>query len=185
MCRQWCRWIASLPKVKNPALGFPKDETWQINNLTNIIFLCQRFDFHKSGPLIPIPLSIPKSSMVFMPIINWVYALEEKEGRREEELKKIAKGKMDEAANLSFSINGIPITLDLSIFRIGPIVSESTLTIDNIFGMAPRSTSIIADGFWLLFQPLVSELILDTHGTCQSGTIRISISYRITLDGKG
>jgi hypothetical protein len=89
--------------------------------------------------------------------------------------------RMDEAANLRLSINEKPVPLDLSNFRVQSIVSDIVLPNDNILDMEPGATSIIADGFWIFFQPLVKDLTLETYGSCQSGITQIAVNYRITV----
>jgi hypothetical protein len=116
-----------------------------------------------------------------MPIINWVYALEGEGRKEEQEIKKMAKDKMDEASNLRISVNGKCIALNLSIFRVGPVISDVLLPNDNIFDMVPRVTSVVADGYWVLFQPLGKDLTIETYGSCQSGIIQIRSNYRIII----
>jgi hypothetical protein len=89
--------------------------------------------------------------------------------------------RMDEAANLRLSINEKPVPLDLSNFTVQSIVSDIVLPNDNILDMEPGATSIIADGFWIFFQPLVKDLTLETYGSCQSGITQIAVNYRITV----
>lgn len=117
-----------------------------------------------------------------MPIINWVYALEVKGRKEEREIKKIAKDKMDEASNLRISVNGKRIALNLSIFRVGPVISDILFPSDNIFDMDPRVTSVVADGFWVLFRPLAKDLTIETYGTCRSGITQIAVNYRISVN---
>jgi hypothetical protein len=115
-----------------------------------------------------------------MPIINWI-SVPEGKGKDEEDLKKLAMEKMDEAANLRLSINEKPVPLDLSNFRVKSVVSDIVLPNDNIFDMEPGAISIVADGFWIFFQPLVKDLTLETYGTCQSGITQIAINYRLIV----
>jgi hypothetical protein len=116
-----------------------------------------------------------------MPIINWIYALERKEKDEEENIRKLAMERMDEVANLRFSINGKAVPFNLSNFRAQSVVPDIVLPDDNIFDMKPGATSIVADGFWVFFQPLVKDLTLETYGSCQSGIIRISGNYHVTI----
>jgi hypothetical protein len=116
-----------------------------------------------------------------MPIINWIYALEGKEKDEEENIRKLAMERMDEAANLRFSINGKALPFNLSNFRAQSVVSDIVLPDDNIFDMEPGATSIIADGFWVFFQPLVKDLTLETYGSCQSGKTQIAVNYHVTI----
>ena len=116
-----------------------------------------------------------------MPIINWVYALENNERGAEHEVLNTATEKMDEATNLLLSVNGMPVALDLPAYRASAIVSDATLPDSNIFDIEPGPTSIVVDGYWILFRPLIKDLTISTNGTCQSGSIRISVNYHITV----
>jgi hypothetical protein len=115
-----------------------------------------------------------------MPIINWVYALEGEGPDEEETIKRIAKDRMDEATNLRFVVNGLPVRLNLSDFRVHCVVPEMALINDNIFDMKPCLTTVVIDGYWIFFRPL-KELNIETHGSCQSGRTRIAINYHITV----
>jgi hypothetical protein len=147
----------------------------------NIIFLCQTFDF-QHVPLVPVrSMLIPRGYDIFMPIINWVYALEGKGYDEEENIRRLASERMDEAANLRLSVNGKPILLNFSNFRASSVISNVVLPHDNIFDMEPDVTSIIVDGFWIFFRPLANKLILETHGSCQTGRTQIAVNYHITV----
>ncbi len=116
-----------------------------------------------------------------MPVINWVYALERKGYDEEENIRKLALERMDEAANLRLSINGKSIHLNFSNFRASSVIRNVVLPYDNVFDMEPDVTSIIVDGFWIFFRPLANKLILETHGSCQTGRIQIAVKYHITV----
>lgn len=112
-----------------------------------------------------------------MPIINWLFGLEAERKKELEELKHQAKERMDEAANLRFSVNENPVELDLSKFRFQSFLSDIVLPKDNVLGIEPGRTFIVADGFWVLFRPLVNRFRLETFGSCQSGATRIAVRY--------
>jgi hypothetical protein len=179
LCSRWCRWLVSIPKSQSPTLHEWKPQTNMDHSIREIIFLCQTFDFQQV-PHVPVrSVSIPSGCRIFMPIINWVYALDGKGHDELENVRRLASEKMDEAANLRLSINGKPMALEFSNFRARSIVNNVLLPHDNIFEMKPAVTSIIVDGFWIFFRLLASELILDTYGSCQSGRTKIAVSYHL------
>lgn len=113
-----------------------------------------------------------------MPIINWIWAIEG-ESTDIENLKKTAKRKMDEASNLKFLINQRPLSLELSKFRFQCVIPNISLPKDNILDIEPGSAVAVADGFWIYFQPLTKNLLIETFGTCQSGLIKIAAKYQL------
>lgn len=179
LCNKWCRWLVSIPKPLSPTLHEWKPQTNMDHSIREIIFLCQTFDFQQI-PLVPVrSVSVPSGYRIFMPIINWVYALDGKGHDEQENIRRLASEKMDEASNLRLSINGEPIALEFSNFRVSSVVKNVLLPNDNIFEMKPAVTSIVVDGFWIFFRLLSSELILDTYGSCQSGRTKIAVSYHL------
>jgi len=110
-----------------------------------------------------------------------MYALEGKGYDEEEHMRNLALERMNEAANLRFSVNGKLVPLEFTNFRTKALVTHVILPIDNIFSMDVASTSIVVDGFWIFFRPLVKELTLETYGTCQSGQIQIAVTYHLTV----
>jgi hypothetical protein len=170
----------SIPKSKNPTLYYYADMTGQIHDVPNTIFLCQTFGFQNVHEVPQRIMTIPNGWGIFMPIINWISIPEEK-GDYIEDLKKLATEKMDEAANLRFSINEKLVPLDLSGFRVQSVVNNIVLPNDNILEVEPCTTSIVVDGYWIFFQPLVKNLSLETFGSCQSGITKIAVSYRLAV----
>lgn len=120
-----------------------------------------------------------------MPIINWMYGVEQTKSLDVEDYKNLAREKMDEAANLQLSVNAKSINLNLRNFRFHCTLSNIILPIDNILDMEPGGAYIIADGFWIFFQPKVNNLILETYGSCQMGVTRISGKYLLTSSREG
>jgi hypothetical protein len=143
----------------------------------NTVFLCQSFDFQCQKTGREGSITIPQGWNVFMPIINWISILEREEIGKEEYFTRMAEERMDEAANLNIKVNGIQIPISFNDFRIKAIKGRIDLPEHNIFDMDPGVTSYVADGFWIFFKPLTSDLTLETYGSCQSGIIQISSKY--------
>lgn len=177
MCNRWCNWVLTAPKSRNPTIGNDIIIN-QIQNIQKVVFLCQTFDFQNVHSIPLRTVTIPVGWSIFMPVINWIWALE---GNNADisEIKDLAKKKMDEASNLRFSINQTLVPLDLSKFRFQTVLSDLVLPEDNVLNMQPGSAIAVADGFWIYFQPLVKRLTVETFGTCQSGIIQIAAKYKI------
>jgi hypothetical protein len=179
MCNQWCQWIISIPKSETPTIYEVSDASAQAYNLSKTIFLCQSFDFQYLNSGIERSVRTPPGWNVFMPIINWVSVLEKEEKGREKDIMRLAAERMDEAANLNVRINGVPVPLCFNNFRIKSVSERIVLPKDNLFDMEPGVTSYVADGFWIFFRPLTSDLSIETYGSCQSGAIQVSSKYRV------
>ena len=177
LCNKWCRWIVSVPNPANPTLEQRSVKAQQSHEIPHVVFLCQTFDFQCVTSPPNRSMVIPVDSIIFMPIINWLFGLEAERKKELEELKHQAKERMDEAANLRFSVNENPVELDLSKFRFQSFLSDIVLPKDNVLGIEPGRTFIVADGFWVLFRPLVNRFRLETFGSCQSGATRIAVRY--------
>ncbi|MGA7368746.1 MAG: hypothetical protein WBX01_06415 [Nitrososphaeraceae archaeon] len=184
LCSRWCRWLVSIPKSHNPTLREWTHVTDTHHNIGKIVFLCQTFDFQQIPSVPTRSVTIPDGYQIFMPIINWVYALDREGHQEQENARRLASERMDEASNLRLSINGEPISLEFSNFRCRSVVNDVLLPHGNIFDMEPSVTSVVADGFWIFFRPLTKELILDTHGSCRLGRIQIAVSYHLTVGDK-
>ena len=177
LCNKWCQWIVSVPNPANPTLGQHLVMAQQSHNIPHVIFLCQTFDFQYVTSPPNRSMVVPPDSIIFMPIINWLFGLEIERIKELAELKSQAKEKMDDAANLRFSVNGKPVEIELSNFRFQSFLTDIILPNDNVLGIERGRTFIVADGFWVLFRPLVNKIRLETFGSCQSGVTRIAVRY--------
>jgi hypothetical protein len=175
-CKRWCQWIVSIPKQVNPTKDKKGRLGGQCQDIPGVYFLCQTFE---SAPSVPHRhVNVPNSSSIFMPIINWISVLGGEE-KNEEDLKKLAKKMIDEVARVQLLINDKPVPFNLLNFRVQSPVFSMLLPTDNIFDVEPGPTSIIVDGFWIFFQPLVTDLCLETYGACRSGVTQISVNYHL------
>jgi hypothetical protein len=142
----------------------------QCQDIPGVYFLCQTFE---SVPSVPHRrLNIPYASSIFMPLINWISVLGGEE-KNEKDLKKLARKMIDEVAQVKLLVNNKPVPFNLLDFRAQSPVFNIVLPSDNIFDLDPGATSIIVDGFWIFFQPLVRELCIETYGACRSGRTKI------------
>jgi hypothetical protein len=182
MCSEWCRWVISIPKQESPTIYETNLMRMQASSVNKTVFLCQAFDFQYLNTGIDRCITIPPGWSIFMPVINWVSVLEKEEKGNEKYFRRLAEERMDEAANLNVKVNGIPIPLCFNNFRVKSISDKIVLPKHNLFDMEPTETSYVADGFWIFFRPLTSDLTLETYASCQSGIIQISSKYRMVLN---
>ena len=175
-CKNWCQWISSIPKAINPTNNQSNNIIIHKQNFPGVIFLCQTFESVPTKPHRTI--TIPKDVCIFMPIINWI-SIQERKEETSNYLKMLAKEMMDEVANLNLLINGYPISINLRNFRFHSPIFKMSVPDDNIFGVKSGTKTIVTDGFWIFFQPLVNDLIIETYGACRSGRTQIAVNYHI------
>ena len=62
---------------------------------------------------------------------------------------------MDKATQLKARIDGVDVT-DLNTYRFQSPLFNLTLPENNIFGLPAGTTQAVADGFWILLEPLTA-----------------------------
>lgn len=125
-------------------------------------------------------ISLPSGRSIFMPIINWL-SIYDQDGKTEDEMRAIAKEKIDEVANLDFAINGMPITGPREDFRVMSRKFQATLPEGNIFDVLPGPRYFVSDGFWIFLKPLAISSTLTTFGSCSTGATSIGVNYNVNI----
>lgn len=179
-CKKWCEWVVSIPKQVNPTGDATGGYATQAQNVPEVLFLCQTFESSRSIPNRKV--MITNGTNIFMPIINWISVLGGAE-RNEDDLKKLAKEMMDEVVKLQIFINGQLLPVDLAGFRFQSPILHLVLPIENIFDLKHGPTTLVVDGFWIFFRPLVRHLTLETYGACRSGRTQIAVKYELDSYG--
>jgi hypothetical protein len=175
--KEWCIWLLSFPKQKNPACHGCENSNGESPTRRGVTFLCQTFESVRPRPYRSLKVS---GSYFFMPIINWISTLGENE-KNEFDLANLAKARMDEVVKLDVRINGFPLPVELKNYRLLSPLIEMTLPDDNILGVEPGRTSVVADGYWIFFHSLKKIFDIETFGACRSGNTEIGIKYHIEL----
>jgi hypothetical protein len=177
-CIKWWTWLLSIPKPINPVSDAEGNfaSTNQGNNM--VFFLCQTIESCK--PLPTREIKIPFGAKIFLPIINWV-CFKDNDEQTNEYLKNLAKEKMDRIGKLELYINDKPVSEDLANYRVQPPIFEIDLPENNILGIKPGLTSLVTDGYWILFEPLIQDIGLSSFGSCSLGITEIGVNYNIKL----
>ena len=175
---KWWLWLLDIPKSINPT--FDSDGKYAFQNQANsdVFFLCQTVEGSETMPCRTISISAGKA--IFMPIINWL-SISQNDGETDDELRAVAKEKIDEVANLDFTINGLPIRGTRDDFRVSSGPFETTLPEGNIFDIPPGSRRLISDGFWIFLKPPSNSVTLTSFGSCSSGLTRIGVNYDVKI----
>jgi hypothetical protein len=175
LCVEWCKWLLSIPKQKSPA--FDIDGSFAtINQNTEVFFLCQTYEASK-----PIPnrqVTVPFGCKIFLPIINWI-SFKDHIHQTDEDLRLLAKEKMDAVGKLQFYVNGRLIADSWSTSRIQSPVFDMYLPPDNILSADVGNCRIATDGYWVFFKPLAKKVHITSCGACSLGVTEISVNYTI------
>ena len=178
LCADWCRWLLSIPKERNPAFDINGEFAAINQNNDDVFFLCQTLE--ASNPIPNRQIRIPAGRKIFLPIINWI-SFQDDEHQTEEELTALAKEKMDSVGKLGLYINNKLLDDALWTYRIQPPAINMTLPPNNILNTKPGVCTIVTDGFWILFEPLVETIKITSVGACSLGVTEISVNYDIKL----
>jgi hypothetical protein len=177
-CIKWWIWLLSIPKSTNPVMDLMGNFAHTNQENKDVFFLCQTIESRK--PLPTREIRIPFGGKIFLPIINWI-CFKDNEEHTHGYLKKLAKEKIDSVGNLELYINDKILDEDLSKYRVQPPIFEMKLPEDNILGIKPGLTSLVTDGYWIFFEPLIHDIKLSSFGSCSLGITEIGVNYQIKL----
>ena len=99
--------------------------------------------------------TIPAGKAVMFPIYNAECSyVEYPQYKTESELRACAKDQADKVTNLDASIDGLKIEDLQQKYRAQSPLFDLKLPNNNVFGLSPGPTKSVADGFWIILQPL-------------------------------
>jgi hypothetical protein len=147
---KWWQWILSIPTENNP-LNDDNGRNCAVEQSGPVWFLVGT-----TGGLIERTCTIPSGSAILIPAINGECSYAEYPSfRSESELRSCAITQMDKATQLKARIDGVDVT-DLNTYRFQSPLFNLTLPENNIFGLPAGTTQAVADGFWILLEPLTA-----------------------------
>lgn len=178
-CIRWWNWLLSIPRQINPV--YDKNGNFASKNQDNseVFFLCQTIE-----SCIPIPrrkVIIPKDKKIFMPIINWISFKDNNE--TDQELIDLARQRINSVGRLEIYVNQKKLENSLWSYRVQPPLFEMVLPHSNILGIKGGKTTLVTDGYWIFFEPLVQDIELTSSGACSLGITEIGVDYHIKLIG--
>ncbi len=173
---KWWQWLLKIQKPTSPALDDTGRNAHVGQSNPNVFFLCQTIEGGRQRPNRIVYVN--RGACVFMPIINWVSNLEY--GNSENELIKIARQKMDAIGDLELNINGT-IVPQLQKYRFLSDFFTVELPNDNILDLPAGKTQLISDGYWIFTEPIITDTMISTFGSCSFGVTKIGVSYSIKI----
>lgn len=171
---KWWQWLCSIPIDRNPAFDDTGEFVYVNQSNTPVVFLCQTIEGTKNMP--SRSNHFPESGLFFIPIINWISIIQV-DGINDEQLKTIAKCRMDAIETLQVEINGKIFDEGLHDFRVLSSFFDIELPKNNIFGLVEGRRRCISDGYWLFIHIDGDNLNLSSYSSCSSGITQIKVKY--------
>jgi len=147
----WCNWLLSIPRDKNPANDESGINCSQNQVDENVWFLAGTF-----GNYIPVrrKCTIPEPKALLFPIANKEDSFAEDIDIKEEELlSRRARTSMDRLIELQLTVDGKRV-LNLKKYRVLSVFFNLTFPEDNIYNVNPGLTRSVCDGYWAFLKPL-------------------------------
>jgi hypothetical protein len=179
---RWWQWVISLPEAINPLTDNTGEDCAQGQNQTGPVwFLTGTF-----GGSVERTCTIPEGKAILFPILNFVN-VRSAPTETEEDLRMTNKVQADNAALLEASVDRVPLQ-DLQNYRAeSPSLFNITFPEGNILGIPGGSSEAVADGYWVMLQPLpVGEHTIHFRGayvdvTAPGGNIVTETTYHLTI----
>ena len=177
---RWWQWLMSIPKSVNPAYDSNGANANANQNDPNVFFLCQTYE--EGVPSVPNrTVNVPEGRSIFLPIINWISILHI-DGETDQQLIEIATKRMDAAANLQITLNGLTVEKGLEEYRVQSAFFEIALPDDNILSLPSGLIRAVSDGYWFFFKPLEGNAKLSSFGSCSSGATKLGVNYNLSIE---
>jgi hypothetical protein len=186
---QWWQWALSIPTSVNPQTDTTGEDA-VVGQRGSVWFLG---GFFSGGTLVTRKCSVPEGTQLFFPVINSVFInTPEVCGQTGpltvSELRAMAAEEVAGAANLSVTVDGVPIRIPPSVQS--PVFPVA-LPVDNVFnspcgdqGPVPAGiySPAVADGFYVLLGPLsVGPHTLHFHAENPAGVLKQDVTYNLTV----
>jgi hypothetical protein len=145
---RWWQWVISLPEAINPLTDSTGEDCAQGQNQTGPVwFLTGTF-----GGSVERTCTIPEGKAILFPVLNFGN-VRSAPTETEEDLRMTNKVQADNAAVLEASVDGVPLQ-DLQNYRADSPLFNVTFPEGNILGIPAGSSEGVADGYWVMLQPL-------------------------------
>jgi hypothetical protein len=148
---EWWQWFSSIPAGVNPGEDTTGRYCTSNQNNTNIWFLTLTFGFDKATRT----CTIPAQKAIFVPVLSSLCDRGEyPELKTEQDLLKCAQ-QFNEGIQreLSLEVDGKQIT-SLESYRASSPLTNITYPEHNVFGGTAGSFESVADGFYVILEPL-------------------------------
>jgi hypothetical protein len=149
----WCIWLLSIPKEKNPANDETGANSGQNQKDENVWFLAGSFG--NNNP-IRRRCTMPKSKAILFPIADKEDSFaEDQEFNKAEELSTRAKTCMDRLVYLDLIVDGKKV-INLKKYRVCSHIFKLQFPNNNVYSVTPGQTTSVCEGYWAFLKPLPS-----------------------------
>jgi hypothetical protein len=179
---KWWQWVLLLPQDINPLLDNTGEDCAR-NQSGAVWFLAGT-----TGGSVVRTCTIPEGNAILFPVLNFVN-IRTLPTETEQDLRVIPKDQADKATILEASVDGVSLQ-DLQNYRAqSPALFNVTFPENNLFGIPPGSSEAVADGYWVMLQPLPAGqhtiqfrgAYVDVTGAGGAGNIVTEATYHLTI----
>jgi hypothetical protein len=183
---EWWQWALSIPTPVSPLTDTSGDNS-MIGQHGPVWFLAGVF----AGGRVARTCSVPEGKSLYFPVINNVVlnspnVCGQGASMSVKELRAQIAPYIDEATNLSVTVDGVPIK---NFRRVKSEAFAATLPNDNVFvapcgGDSPAGvySPSVDDGFYVLLEPLsVGPHALHFYAESPKGTLAQEVTYKLTV----
>jgi len=185
---EWWQWALSIPTSVNPQTDLTGEDA-VVGQHGSVWFLAGKF----GGGTVTRTCSVPEGTQLFFPVTNQVEintpnVCGQTGTLSVKELRASAAAFIDEATNLSVTVDGVPIK---KLQRVRSQIFAVALPVDNIFnspcggpGTVPPGiySPAVDDGFYVLLDPLpLGHHALHFHSENPSQNFMEDVTYNLTV----
>lgn len=174
---EWWKWIFSIPASSNPLFDDGSGKFFE-GQSGDVWFLAGSW-----VGTTKLNCEVPAGKAIFVPIINGECSRIEGNGETEEELRACANDQMDCVTVTEAKVDGRKLK-NLDEYRVESDIFLFKLPKDNILGLHPGSSMSVADGYWIMLEPLSKgEHEIYIHGIAELDgfTFETEMTYCITV----
>lgn len=172
----WWNWLVQEPFATNPAAD-PTGEFANLNQSGPVFFVAGSF----GGPTEPRSFNVPAGKYLLVPLINYVFWAPE-DGADEAEVRALAASNVDTVVSPYFELDGNVLANPESHREATPsggFTLNFAPLLDEI-GLSPMDRLAVADGYWVMLEPLSRGTHTLRFGGIQPGQFETNVVANIT-----
>lgn len=144
---EWWKWVFAIPASSNPLMDDGSGKFFE-GQSGDVWFLAGSWNGNTK-----LKCEVPAGKAIFIPIINGECSRIEGNGETEEELRACASNQMDYVTVTEAKVDGRKLK-NLDNYRVESDLFIFKLPKDNVLGLNPESSKSVADGYWIMLEPL-------------------------------
>ncbi|RPI89864.1 MAG: hypothetical protein EHM42_02305 [Planctomycetaceae bacterium] len=173
----WWNWLVQEPFATNPAVD-PTGEFANLNQSGPVFFVAGSF----GGPTDPRTFQVPAGKYLLVPLINYVFWAPE-DGADEAAIRSLAASNVDTVVSPYFELDGNALASPESHREASPaggfILGYAPLLAE--IGLSPMDRLAVADGYWVMLEPLSRGSHTLRFGGVQPGQFETNVVANITV----